>query len=59
MALKFGDIDATNLGAFKTTKPYFYNRNFTAGEISEINTVRKYPSDFAYAWNFKRPNIGL
>jgi len=57
--LKFGDIDATNLGVFNVAKPYFYTRNLTAGEISEINTLKKYPSDFSYAWDFKRPNIGL
>ncbi len=58
-SLKFGDIDATNLGGFNVTKPYFYNRNLTAGEITNIKEIRLYPSDFAYAWNFKRPNIGL
>ncbi len=59
MALKFGDIDATNLGGFKFAKPYFYSRNLTAGEIGEIKSYRKYPSDFIYAFNMKRPNIGL
>lgn len=59
MALKFGDIDATNLGAFKTTKFYFYNRNLTAAEITAIKESRTYPSDFIYAFNMKRPNIGL
>lgn len=59
MSLKFGDIDATNLGGFKFTKPYFYSRNLTAGEITAIKEKRQYPSDFLYAFNMKRPNIGL
>ena len=59
MSLKFGDIDATNLGGFKFAKPYFYNRNLTAGEIAAIQSSRIYPTDFSYAFNFKRPNIGL
>ena len=59
MSLKFGDIDAVNLGGIKISKPYFYNRSLTAGEISTIMQSRKYPTDFAYAWDFKRPNIGL
>jgi hypothetical protein len=59
MTLKFGDIDATNLGGFKFAKPYFYNRNLTAGEITAIKQIRQYPSDFSFGWNFKRPNIGL
>lgn len=59
MSLKFGDIDATNLGAFKFAKPYFYSRNLTADEITALTSLKKYPSDFLYAWNFKRPNIGI
>lgn len=59
MALKFGDIDATNLGAFRFARPYFYNRNLTTTEITAIKESKKYPSDFVYAFNMKRPNIGL
>lgn len=59
VSLSFGDQDGVNTGGFKVTKPYFYSRNLTAQEISDIKSMRKYPSDFLYAWNFKRPNIGL
>lgn len=59
MSLKFGDIDATNLGAFKVAKLYFYNRNLTTTEITAIKEKRKYPTDFIYAFDMKRPNIGL
>lgn len=58
MSLKFGDVDATNLGAMKITKPYFYNRSLTAGEITLLTTIKKYPTDFIYAWDLKRPSIG-
>lgn len=57
--LVFGDHNGVNTGGFKVTKPYFYNRNLTADEITNIKEKRIYPSDFTYAWNFKRPNIGL
>lgn len=57
--LKFGDIDATNLGGCNVSKIYFYNRNLTAQEITDINKIKKYPSDFVSAWDLKRPHIGL
>jgi hypothetical protein len=56
---QFGDADATNRGGLVVTKPYFYSRNLTAGEITDLVARRIYPTDFVYGWNMKRPNIGL
>lgn len=58
-ALSFGDHDGTHFGKMNVAKPYFYNRKLTANEITDIKRLRKYPTDYAYAWDMKRPNIGL
>lgn len=59
MPLIFGDHDGVNTGGYKVTKLYFYNRDLSDAEIALIKKYRSYPTDFAYAWDFKRPNIGL
>lgn len=62
LGMNWGDVDGVNMGAFKLAKPYFYVSALEANEIADVWALKKYP-DFPnapfYAWNFKRPNIGL